>query len=91
MMPSGATVMSITNSGLAVIADSAPIGSTTIYDLNAGAVLGDSADWVLENFGIDISNTGCFVTGIFGENDDVVFGNYFAGMVYNFWYAAKNK
>ena len=93
MMPSGATVMSITNSGLAVIADSAPIGSTTIYDLNAGAVLGDSADWVLENFGIDISNTGCFVTGIFGENDDVVFGNYMpAGMmVYNFWYAAKNK
>ena len=93
MMPSGMNVFSVTDSGLAVVVDGAPATSSTIYDLKAGVSLGDGVDWVRENFGIDISNSGgCFVTHIFGENDNVVFGCYptEAG-TYNYWYAAKNN
>lgn len=95
-MPSGHTVLSITDGGLAVVAESGGYGitSTYIYDLNTQTSLGDSAEWVRENFGIDISGTGCFVTYITGENNDVIFGNYMpdSGLtVYNYWYAVKNK
>lgn len=93
---SGGTVMCITDSGLAVVNNSSGygLGSSYIYDLKTGTSLGDASDWVRENFGIDIGGTGCIVTHIMGENDDVVFGNYMpeGGMaVYNYWYAAKNK
>lgn len=96
-MPSGTTVTNVTNSGLAVVANSGGAGFTDsyIYDLKTETVLGDSVEWVRENFGIDIGGTGCFVTHIMGENDDVVFGYYMPQstglVVYNAWYAAKNK
>lgn len=95
-MPSGHTVLSVTDNGLAVVAESTGYGitSTYIYDLTTETSLGDSEEWVRENFGIDISGTGCFVTHIMGENNDVLFGNYLPDSnltVYNYWYAVKTK